>query len=140
VLARVVPAAAPGAYALVDGSGLSRDDRVTPAGIAALLSAVADPGAGGRLGPVLSGLPVAGFDGTLADRYRAGPASVAAGSVRAKTGTLSGVSALAGLVRTRDGRLLAFDLTADAVPPGANRDAEQALDRLAAALASCGCR
>jgi D-alanyl-D-alanine carboxypeptidase/D-alanyl-D-alanine-endopeptidase (penicillin-binding protein 4) len=60
--------------------------------------------------------------------------------LRAKTGTLEGVSALAGLVRTADGRLLAFDLTADRVPPGANRKAEAALDALAGALAGCGCR
>ena len=89
---------------------------------------------------MLSGLPVAGFDGTLARRYRHRPVAAGRRAVRAKTGTLLGVSALAGLVRTADGRLLAFDLTADAVPLGATRAAERALDRLAAALASCGCR
>jgi D-alanyl-D-alanine carboxypeptidase/D-alanyl-D-alanine-endopeptidase (penicillin-binding protein 4) len=88
---------------------------------------------------VLSGLPVAGFDGTLEKRFRTGPELPAAGVVRAKTGTLNGVSALAGLVRTRDGRLLAFDLTADSVPIGATLAAQRALDRLAAALAGCGC-
>jgi D-alanyl-D-alanine carboxypeptidase/D-alanyl-D-alanine-endopeptidase (penicillin-binding protein 4) len=59
--------------------------------------------------------------------------------VRAKTGTLNAVSALAGLLRTADGQLLAFDLTANAVPLGANRRAERALDALAARLAACGC-
>jgi D-alanyl-D-alanine carboxypeptidase/D-alanyl-D-alanine-endopeptidase (penicillin-binding protein 4) len=88
---------------------------------------------------VLTGLPVAGFDGTLAPRYRTGPALPAAGRVRAKTGTLNAVSALAGLVRTADGRLLAFDLTTNSVPLGANRRAERALDALAARLAACGC-
>jgi len=128
----------PGAVRLVDGSGLSRDDRVEPGAVTGLLvSAVAgdDP----RLAPVLSGLPVAGFDGTLAPRYRTGAAVPAAGRVRAKTGTLNAVSALAGLLRTADGRLLAFDLTANAVPLGANRRAERALDALAARLAACGC-
>ena len=139
VLARAVPDAPAGAYAPVDGSGLSRLDRVTPAGVTALLAVVAADEQG-RYAPVLSGLPVAGFDGTLARRYRSGTSAVAAGEVRGKTGTLEGVSALAGLVRTREGRLLAFDLTADAVPVGATRAAEDALDRLAAALASCGCR
>ena len=127
-----------GSIALRDGSGLSRLDRVQPAGITRLLTAVAGRERP-RLAPVLSGLPVAGFDGTLDDRYRAGPAAVAAGVVRAKTGTLNGVGALAGLVRTRSGRLLAFDLTANAVPIGGTRAAQAALDRLAATLASCGC-
>ena len=128
-----------GAVQLADGSGLSRLDRLQPAGLTRLLAAVAG-GERPRLSPVLSGLPVAGFDGTLARRYRTGPSVPAAGVVRAKTGTLLGVSALAGLLRTADGRLLAFDLTADAVPIGSTRAAERALDRLAAALASCGCR
>ena len=128
----------PGAVRLVDGSGLSRDDRLEPGAVTRLLvSAVAgdDP----RLAPVLTGLPVGGFDGTLAPRYRAGAALPAAGRVRAKTGTLNAVSALAGVLRTADGRLLAFDLTSNTVPLGANRRAERALDALAARLAACGC-
>lgn len=124
------------AVRLVDASGLSPLDRVEPGAVTQLLTLVArDP----RFGPVLSGLPVAGFDGTLAQRYRRGPAEAAAGVVRAKTGTLSGVRALAGLVRTHDGRLLAFDLTADGVPPGVVERPQQALDRVAAVLARCGC-
>ena len=122
---------------LQDGSGLSRSNRLQPASLTRLL---ARAGTEDRFAPLLAGLPVAGFDGTLALRYRTGAGLPAAGAVRAKTGTLNGVSALAGLVRTADGRLLAFDLTADGVPLGATRRAEAALDRLAAALASCGCR
>jgi len=134
----------PDAVALVDGSGLSRLNRLQPAAVSRLLArAAADDGSADveRLQPVLSGLPVGGFSGTLEDRYRESAAALpAAGVLRAKTGTLEGVSALAGLLRTADGRLLAFDLTADAVPPGANRQAEAALDALAGALAGCGCR
>ncbi len=136
VLAQV--GAPPGSVRLQDGSGLSRLDRLQPAALTRLLAAVAGSDRA-RLAPVLSGLPVAGFDGTLDDRFRAGPAATAAGVVRAKTGTLNGVGALAGLVRTRDGRLLAFALAADAVPIGGTRAAQAALDRLAAALAGCGC-
>jgi D-alanyl-D-alanine carboxypeptidase/D-alanyl-D-alanine-endopeptidase (penicillin-binding protein 4) len=130
--------ATPGSVRLVDGSGLSRLDRVQPGALTRLLAAVAGADRE-RLFPVLSGLPVAGFDGTLERRYRKGPGLPAAGVVRAKTGTLNGVSALAGLVRTKDGRLLAFDLTADAVPLTQTTASQTALDRLAAALASCGC-
>jgi D-alanyl-D-alanine carboxypeptidase/D-alanyl-D-alanine-endopeptidase (penicillin-binding protein 4) len=128
----------PGAVRLADGSGLSREDRVEPGALTGLLvRAVA--GEDERLAPLLTGLPVAGFDGTLAPRYRGGAALPAAGLVRAKTGTLNAVSALAGLVRTADGRLLAFDLTSNSVPLGANRRAERALDALAARFAACGC-
>ena len=121
---------------LRDASGLSPLDRVQPVAITSLLTKAAQAD---RFGAVLSGLPVAGFDGTLADRYRAGPTQAAAGEVRAKTGTLNGVSALAGLVVTRDGRLLAFDVTADGVALGATARAQKALDAVATALASCGC-
>jgi D-alanyl-D-alanine carboxypeptidase/D-alanyl-D-alanine-endopeptidase (penicillin-binding protein 4) len=122
--------------ALRDASGLSPLDRLQPAALTRLLVLV---GKDARYGPILSGLPVAGFDGTLATRYRKGPTVTAAGEVRAKTGTLDGVSALAGLVRTRGGRLLAFDLTADGVSLTGTLEAQAALDRVAATLASCGC-
>ena len=122
---------------LRDTSGLSPLDRVAPAALTRLL-ATAAPDA--RFGPLLSGLPIAGFDGTLTKRYRSGPAAAAAGLVRAKTGTLSGVGALAGFVRTRGGRLLAFDLTANGVPANGTTAAQGALDRVAAVLAGCGCQ
>lgn len=127
------------AVRLADGSGLSRDSRLAPGALTRLLASVvsSDPG---RLSPLLTGLPVAGFDGTLSDRYREAPTLSGAGVVRAKTGTLMGLSALAGLVRTAEGRLLAFALAADAVPENGTRAAERGLDRLAASFASCGCR
>jgi D-alanyl-D-alanine carboxypeptidase/D-alanyl-D-alanine-endopeptidase (penicillin-binding protein 4) len=121
---------------LRDASGLSPLNRLRPDAVTTLLAKAAQDA---RYAPVLSGLPVAGFDGTLSERYRTGPSRPAAGEVRAKTGTLNGVSALAGLVVTRDGRLLAFDLTADGVAIGATASAQKALDRVATALAACGC-
>ena len=124
------------AVSLRDASGLSPLDKVRPAQLASLLAHAA---LDGRYAPLLTGLPVAGFDGTLSERYRKGVARAAAGEVRAKTGTLDGVSALAGYVRTRSGRLLAFDLTADGVGLGATSGAQRALDLLATAIARCGC-
>ncbi|MFD8392247.1 D-alanyl-D-alanine carboxypeptidase/D-alanyl-D-alanine-endopeptidase [Streptomyces sp. NPDC059680] len=116
-----------------DGSGLDRDDRLTADLLTALLVTAGDPGRPG-LRPVLTGLPVAGFTGTLADRYTT---DSAAGVVRAKTGTLTGVNTLAGTVVDADGRLLAFAFMASGTtdPLGA----ESALDRTATALAGCGC-
>ena len=116
---------------LYDASGLSRLDRVTANTLASLLHiATHDP----RLAPLAAGLPVAAFTGTLADRYEQGSARTGAGVVRAKTGTLSGVNALAGEVVNADGRLLLFAFLADHVPDPAT--GESALDRLAAALGS----
>jgi D-alanyl-D-alanine carboxypeptidase/D-alanyl-D-alanine-endopeptidase (penicillin-binding protein 4) len=124
---------------LLDGSGLSLQDRVTPALLAGLLRVASGP-ADPRLHALVPGLPISGYLGTLDDRYRTGPAALAAGEVRAKTGTLDGVSSLAGLVRGADGRLLVFAVVADRVPAGGTLPAEAALDAAAAALARCGCR
>ncbi len=122
---------------LSDGSGLSRNNRLTTSLLAGLLTlAASDDHA--RLSGLFAGLPVAGYSGTLHDRF-VGESRPAVGLVRAKTGTLNGVSALAGVVVDADGRLLSFSLIANRVPGGADA-AEVVLDRIAAALAGCGCR
>ncbi|MCS0639023.1 D-alanyl-D-alanine carboxypeptidase/D-alanyl-D-alanine-endopeptidase [Streptomyces sp. LP05-1] len=113
-----------------DGSGLDRGDRVSARLLAGLLARAADP-RHPELRPILTGLPVGGFTGTLKDRYSSPAAG--AGLIRAKTGTLTGVNALAGTVVGAGGRLLAFAFLADGTDsPDA---AQAALDRLAAALA-----
>ncbi len=134
VLRRAGVAAA--GLALRDASGLSPLNAIQPAVLARVLAVT---GTDDRFGAVLSGLPVAGFDGTLAKRYRTAPTSSAAGEVRAKTGTLNGVSALAGLATTDSGAVLAFALTANGFPVTGTLAAQAALDRIAATLAGCGC-
>ncbi|QEV07618.1 D-alanyl-D-alanine carboxypeptidase/D-alanyl-D-alanine-endopeptidase [Streptomyces prasinus] len=119
--------------AFKDGSGLDRDNRLTAGLLTALLVKSGDP-AHPELRPVLTGLPVAGFTGTLTGRYADG----AAGVVRAKTGTLTGVNALAGTVVDREGRLLAFAFLATGTTDPTT--AQAALDKAATALAACGCR
>ncbi|MGW6977873.1 D-alanyl-D-alanine carboxypeptidase/D-alanyl-D-alanine endopeptidase [Streptomyces sp. NPDC054932] len=114
-----------------DGSGLGRADKVSAGLLTGLLVKAADPGRP-ELRPVLTGLPVAGFTGTL--RARNAGSSPAAGLLRAKTGTLTGVNSLAGTVVDSSGRLLAFAfLTANSPGP---EGAEKALDKLAAAVAT----
>jgi D-alanyl-D-alanine carboxypeptidase/D-alanyl-D-alanine-endopeptidase (penicillin-binding protein 4) len=81
---------------LVDGSGLSLLDRLTPEALASLLSAMWND-VEVRL-ELLSSLPLAGRTGTLHDRMRR---SAAAGVVRAKTGTTSNASALSGFAGDR---------------------------------------
>ncbi|MDQ1705876.1 MAG: hypothetical protein QOF18_2242 [Frankiaceae bacterium] len=119
---------------LLDTSGLSHLDLVTPRTLVAVLRLVDTDH---RFAAIPVGLPVAGLTGTLADRYRRGRDRAAAGQVRAKTGTLAGVSALAGQVVDVDGRLLAFAFLTDAAL--APTTAEHALDAIAARLAACGC-
>ncbi|MGW0119103.1 D-alanyl-D-alanine carboxypeptidase/D-alanyl-D-alanine endopeptidase [Streptomyces sp. NPDC003327] len=114
-----------------DGSGLDRRDRVSAALLTGLLARAADP-AHPELRPLLTGLPVGGFTGTLAGRYATGPAAAGGGLVRAKTGTLTGVNTLAGTVVTPDGRLLAFAFLAGRTP--SPYEAQPALDRLSVAL------
>src|SRR6266567_1815564 len=125
---------------LVDGSGLSPQDGIAPATLVKVLTlATADA----RVRPLLAGLPVAGFSGTLSggESVFSGISGAALGSVRAKTGNLGTVTALAGLVTDKAGRTLAFAFMADQIPAaGMLRTAAGAIDEAAAALANCGCR
>ncbi|WP_221359938.1 D-alanyl-D-alanine carboxypeptidase/D-alanyl-D-alanine endopeptidase [Streptomyces beigongshangae] len=118
-----------------DGSGLDRSDRLSADLLTALLAEAADPDRP-ELRPVLTGLPVAGFTGTLSKRYAGRPGT---GVVRAKTGTLTGVHTLAGTVVDTEGRLLAFAFLTTSSPPADPTAAQQGLDQLASTLATCGC-
>jgi D-alanyl-D-alanine carboxypeptidase/D-alanyl-D-alanine-endopeptidase (penicillin-binding protein 4) len=125
---------------LADGSGLSGVDHVPAITMVRTLAVAATdaPGsdqAAGRLWPTTSGLPVAGVTGTLTDRFATAGTSAGRGVVRAKTGTLTGVNSLSGLVRDTQGRLLAFSFIADG-SPGPVLDARAALDRGASVLAA----
>jgi len=122
-LASLGPSAA--GVASVDGSGLDRSDRLT---CEALQATLAQGGEGGELG---RHLPVAGRNGTLARRFVGTPA---AGRIRAKTGSLRGVSALSGWAATADGRSLQFALVANDLPNEASGTGLE--DRVASALAS----
>lgn len=116
---------------LFDASGLSVDDRLT----ATVLDGVINAAAGNsepRLRPLLDALPIAGGSGTLWDRYADTPS---AGYLRAKTGSLTGTNALAGIVTDQSGRVLTFALISNNAGP----EGRTALDALAAAFRSCGC-
>ncbi|WP_206313632.1 D-alanyl-D-alanine carboxypeptidase/D-alanyl-D-alanine-endopeptidase [Streptomyces coryli] len=120
-----------------DGSGIDRADKVSAELLTQLLVLASSPKQP-DLRPLLTGLPVAGFNGTLKNRYADSGAEAGTGLVRAKTGTLTGVNSLAGTVVDADGRLLAFAfMTNGTKDRGA---AQQALDAMAAAVANCGCR
>ncbi len=124
----------PAGQSIFDASGLSRSNALSPAALTTLLRQAAY-GPFPQLRPLVAALPVAGFTGTLALRFTS-DARVGVGHVRAKTGWLNGAAGLAGFVTTASGRLLIFAALA---PAPARAAGEAALDRIAAALAGCGC-
>jgi D-alanyl-D-alanine carboxypeptidase/D-alanyl-D-alanine-endopeptidase (penicillin-binding protein 4) len=124
---------------LVDGSGLSPNDAIAPKTLIRVLALAAGTP---RLRSAVTGLPVAGFTGTLSAGGSAfgGIGGTARGVVRAKTGNLATVASLAGLVYDRSGDLLLFAIMAPKVPGAAQlQQAADAIDAAAAGLATCGC-
>ncbi len=118
--------------ALYDGAGFSERNSIPPRVLTeALRAASAAP----HTHELLGWLAEAGLTGTLGNRFISTPG---AGVVRAKTGSLTGVTSLAGVVITADGRPLAFAVLADGMRPGQDGP-RQAIDEFADALAQCGC-
>ena len=122
---------------LLDSSGLAKGNKVPAKLLAQILakSAGDDGGSAGRT--LVADLPVGALDGTLGNRLHD---TAAAGTVRAKTGSLEQTSSLAGVVTTADGRLLAFAILANGFPANGGSAAGAAIDNhFVAPLASCGC-
>ena len=117
------------AQQIVDGSGLSRRNTISAEALLAILRRMHD--ATGQ-SPFMTALPVAGVDGSLANRMRDTPAAV---NVRAKTGTMSNIRSLAGYVTTRDGERLAFVAMINNFE-GEGAEANAALDAIAVRLAA----
>jgi D-alanyl-D-alanine carboxypeptidase/D-alanyl-D-alanine-endopeptidase (penicillin-binding protein 4) len=94
----------PDGYVVRDGSGLSREDLISPETIVRILDVM-------RQSPnfdlFFQSLPIAGIDGTIRTRMQNTPAQ---GNLHAKTGTLGMVRSLSGYVRTADNRLLEFSI------------------------------
>ena len=124
---------------LKDTSGLTSGQAIPPQVLSDVLQLGAD-GSVPAMQDTIARLPVAGLSGTLATRFHARNTRAVAGLARAKTGTLTGVSAMAGTVIDADGRVLSFVVQADGLPGGPGTlNARAALDRFVAVLATCGC-
>jgi D-alanyl-D-alanine carboxypeptidase/D-alanyl-D-alanine-endopeptidase (penicillin-binding protein 4) len=123
-----------GGLRLGDGSGLSRDNRISPTTLVQTLQTATGSA---RTSGLLADLPVSGFTGTLVNRF-SGLAG-ARGSVRAKTGTLTGIHSLAGYALDADGRPVLFAVMSDDSDRGQPFQAQAALDRVTAAIAACRC-
>jgi D-alanyl-D-alanine carboxypeptidase/D-alanyl-D-alanine-endopeptidase (penicillin-binding protein 4) len=121
--------------ALLDSSGLSVDDRLTAKTLDGVVHAAAGPDQP-ALRALLDLLPIAGGSGTLADRFLdpatdRGPA----GWLRAKTGSLTAINSLVGVLTDRSGRVLTFAFLSNAAGP----NGRNAMDALATQLWFCGC-
>jgi D-alanyl-D-alanine carboxypeptidase/D-alanyl-D-alanine-endopeptidase (penicillin-binding protein 4) len=114
---------------IADGSGLSRYNYVTSDALVRILQAMrSDP----QHAAFFDSLPVAGRDGTLSRRLAGTPAE---GNVRAKTGTVDNVRAIAGYVEAADGETLVFSMIANNFTMATSEvdaAADRALIRLAA--------
>ncbi|MEV0901210.1 D-alanyl-D-alanine carboxypeptidase/D-alanyl-D-alanine-endopeptidase [Actinoplanes sp. NPDC049802] len=122
---------------LNDASGLSNRNAIAPELLVKTLALAAGDDQP-ALSNIFNGLPVAGWSGTLETRFATPRANeTAQGIVRAKTGSLSGVNTLAGVLVTRERQVLVFAIMAKG---GANAiTARAALDKVAARLVACGC-
>ncbi len=94
----------PGGFSLADGSGMSRYNEIAPSALVRLLRRVSQLSDAGAF---IDALPVSSVDGTLSRRFLS---TAASRTVRAKTGSLSGVRALAGFVEDGDHETLVFAL------------------------------
>ncbi len=120
---------------IVDGSGISHSNRVTPELMTAILAYAASPDHP-EMHAMFTGLPVAGYSGTLATRFKHAGMADTFGMIRAKTGTLDGVSALAGYVVDASGRTLILVVLTDQAPAAG---VTTAIDGIGAAVRQCGC-
>jgi serine-type D-Ala-D-Ala carboxypeptidase/endopeptidase (penicillin-binding protein 4) len=116
-----------GQFRFEDASGLSRLTLLTPETVnAVLLSMYRSP----HRDLWIATLPVAGVDGTLANRFARAPE---ASRIRAKTGSISHVSALSGYALRRDGRTLGFTIMANNYN-ASHAPVRKAIDAIALAL------
>ena len=112
----------------VDGSGLTRGNRASPAQIVALLDSMREDPAGDEL---IQDLALTGREGTVLGRMRG---TAAYGRCRTKTGTLTGVSNLSGYCFNRSGRVVLFSILMASVGNLSLAHTEQ--DRIAGEVAS----
>lgn len=117
---------------LYDGAGYSDRNQISPR---TLVDSMVRSAEFDNTNDLLTYLPLGGLEGTVGKRFAGAPA---AGYLRAKTGSLTGVTTLAGVVTTADGRLLAFATLLDGMPPGQPRPMA-AVNDFVNGLAECGC-
>ena len=112
-----------------DGSGMSMDDRIAPRAMTQLLTYASHQPWGAEF---RSTLPVAGVDGTLANRFKTSPLK---GKLWAKTGTLNETIALSGYLTAASGKSIVFSVMVNGHRPGSNAET-QAIERICETIAA----
>jgi len=117
---------------IYDGSGLSKENRVTARTVAELLVKIKD---NPEFAAIYEGLPLAGISGTLQKRF-VEDAPTAVGLVKAKTGWINGTVSLAGYVTVGEGQYV-FAIIADHIKPTEPRRkaARETIDKMLATIA-----
>jgi D-alanyl-D-alanine carboxypeptidase/D-alanyl-D-alanine-endopeptidase (penicillin-binding protein 4) len=119
----------PSSLSLTDGSGLSRNDMITPEATLQMLTYMHKHRYANAF---RDALPIAGVDGTLRNRMKG---TAAENNVRAKTGTLSSASSLSGFVTSASGEHLVFSIMVNNYP-GSTDPPSVCIDPIAILLAS----
>lgn len=131
----------PKAQQLLDGSGVSRDDRLTPRFLTQLLGVALQTGEHPEFQSFFNALPVGGRTGTLSastGRFTTKPSNCAAGKVYAKTGTLFDTIGLSGYTRAADGEIKIFSALVNDRPQNYSPlSTRQAVDGLIATVNGC---
>lgn len=121
----------PEGVVIADGSGLSRENRVTPGLLVVAMYELEQRGLGAAM---VESLPIAGRTGTLSKRFLGGDL---VGKVRAKTGWIRGASSLSGVVESADGspRWFSILMNYDRSVSGLNKHLKKIQERIVAAIA-----
>lgn len=119
----------PSALVLSDGSGLSRNDLISPEATLQLLVYMSKHQ---HANAFREALPIAGVDGTLRNRMKG---TAAENNVRAKTGTLSSAAGLSGYLTSASGERLVFSIIANNYPASVE-PRSQCIDPIVVLLAS----
>ncbi len=120
-----------GEFRLDDGSGLSKENAISPHAIASVLAY--DFYAKNR-DIFFPSLSVAGVDGTLKDRFRAAPVRDLRERVFGKSGFVEGVSTLCGYLHARDGQWYAFSIMLNGIPRGSNGEIKPLQEKIVKAI------
>lgn len=132
-----------GGVQIKSGSGVARNDRLTPIALTTMLRAAADRATYPELETIYygGGMPLAGRSGTLSSgtgRFTTSPTSCAAGKIRAKTGTLFDTVGLSGLTVGTDGKLKAFSILVNSRPQRYTPlQTRRKVDRIATTVNGC---